>query len=79
MLSAQKEHMNETTTKIQKSIEQYLRLTRLDAVQQIDTVLKLHTLEKQDTTLEQQQLQLETLRLSVHNMHSQLRTMMTNL
>ena len=48
-------------------------------MQQIDTVLKLHTSEKQDTSLEQQQLQLETLRLSVHNMHSQLRTMMTNL
>ena len=50
---------------------------RLDAVQQIDTVLKLHTVEKQDASLEQQ-LQL-TLRLSVHNMHSQLRTMMNNL
>ena len=79
VLNAQKEHMDETTTQLQKSIKQDLRLTRLDAVQQIDTVLQLHTAEKQDTSLEQQQLQLETLRLSVHNMHSQLRSMMTNL
>ena len=79
VIEAQKVHMNDTTTHLQQSIEQDLRLTRLDAMQQIDTVLKLHTSGKQDTTLEQQQLQLETLRLSIHTMHSQLRTMMTNL
>ena len=79
VIAAQKSHMNETTTHLQQSIEQDLRLTRLDAMQQIETVLKLHTSGKQDTSLEQQQLQLETLRLSVHTMHSQLRTMMTNL
>ena len=79
VLEAQKAHMDETTAHLQQSIEQDLRLTRLDAMQQIDTVLRLHTSGKQDTTLEQQQLQLETLRLSVHTMHSQLRTMMTNL
>ena len=79
VIEAQRAHMNETTTQLQQSIEQDLRLTRLDAMQQIDSVLELHTSEKQDTSLEQQQLQLETLRLSVHTMHSQLRTMMTNL
>ena len=79
VLQAQKEHMEETTRQLQQSIELDLRLTRLDAAQQIDTVLKQRTLGKQDTPLEQQQLQLETLRLSVHNMHTQLRTMMTNL
>ena len=79
VIEAQKTHMNDTTTHLQQSIEQDLRLTRLDAMQQIDAVLRLHTSGKQDTTLEQQQLQLETLRLSVHTMHSQLRTMMTNL
>jgi len=79
VLQAQKEHMEETTRQLQQSIELDLRLTRLDATQQIDTVLKQRTLGKQDTPLEQQQLQLETLRLSVHNMHTQLRSMMTNL
>ena len=79
VIEAQRSHMNETTTQLQQSIEQDLRLTRLDAMQQIETVLELHTSEKQDTGLEQQQLQLETLRLSVHTMHSQLRTMMANL
>ena len=79
VIQAQKEHMEETTKQLQQSIELDLRLTRLDAVQQIDTVLKQRTLGKQDTPIEQQQLQLETLRLSVHNMHTQLRTMMTNL
>ena len=65
VIEAQKTHMNNTTTHLQQSIEQDLRLTRLDAMQQIDTVLRLHTSGKQDTTLEQQQLQLETLRLRV--------------
>ena len=56
VIEAQKTHMDETTTHLQQSIEQDLRLTRLDAMQQIDTVLRLHTSDKQDTSLEQQQL-----------------------
>lgn len=79
MMSVQKEHIDQTITSLKESLKQELCLTRVDAFQQIDTVLKLHSTDKRDTPLEQQQLQLETLRLSVHNMHSQLRTMMNNL
>ena len=79
MMTAQRNHLSSTMKNLQQSLERDIQLTRLDVAQQIDTVLKLHKTDKQDTHLEQHKLQLETLRLSVHTMHSQLRSMLTNL
>ena len=79
MMTAQRDHLSSTMNNLQQSLERDIQLTRLDVAQQIDTVLKLHKTDKQDTHLEQHKLQLETLRLSVHTMHSQLRSMLTNL
>jgi|GEM_PF-3025949 len=79
MMTAQREHLSSTMKNLQQSLERDIQLTRVDVAQQIDTVLKLHKTDKQDTHLEQHKLQLETLRLSVHTMHSQLRSMLNNL
>jgi hypothetical protein len=79
MMTAQRDHLSSTMKNLQQSLERDILLTRVDVAQQIDTVLKLHKTDKQDTHLEQHKLQLETLRLSVHTMHSQLRSMLNNL
>ncbi len=78
IIDSQRQHLTDTMKKLESTLVEELVLTRKDVTQQIDSILKRQDNTKQDTSLEQQ-LQLETIRLSVHNLHTQLRHLLNNL
>lgn len=78
IINSQQQHLTDTIKSLERTLVEELILTRKDVTQQIDTILKRQDNTKQDTSLKQQ-LQLETIRLSVHNLHTQLRHLLNNL
>ena len=77
ILDTQRSNLSLSMTELQNSIFRELHLVQSDLSQQIERVIQLHTRGKQDTSMEQQLLQFETLKLSLHNMHTQLKNILT--
>jgi GTPase Era involved in 16S rRNA processing len=77
ILDTQRSNLSLSMTDLQNSIFRELHLVQSDLSQQIERVIQLHTRGKQDTSKEQHMLQFETLKLSLHNMHAQLKNILT--
>ena len=77
ILDTQRSNLSLSMTELQASIFRELHLVQSDLSQQIERVIQLHNRGKQDNSLEQQVLHFETLQLSLQNMHSQLRNILT--